>query len=44
MGLEVKTAKGKISDVQQEFARALEAAGGRYEIVRNLDDVIALGL
>jgi hypothetical protein len=43
-GLEVKTAKGKLSDDQEAFAGRLHANGGRYAIVRNLDDVIALGL
>lgn len=44
VGLEVKAAKGTLSDLQQDFARALEAAGGRYHVVRSIDDVIALGL
>lgn len=44
VGLEVKTAKGKLSDAQQEFAYFLEKAGGRYHVVRSIDDVVALGL
>jgi hypothetical protein len=44
MGIEVKTAKGKLSADQQEFARGLRMAGGAFHLVRSLDDVIALGL
>jgi hypothetical protein len=44
VGLEVKTAKGRLSDDQQSFATALERAGGAYHVVRSIDDVIALGL
>ena len=44
VGLEVKTAKGMLSDDQEAFAASLLAAGGRYHVVRSIHDVIALGL
>ena len=40
VGIEVKAPKGKQSDHQKEFQRNLEAAGGRYVLAYNLDDVI----
>lgn len=43
-GLEVKSAIGKQSDNQREFERRCSIAGGRYELVRRLEDVLALGL
>lgn len=44
VGLEVKTAKGKLSDEQEAFAHALRAFGGQYHVVRSIDDVVALNL
>ena len=44
VGLEVETAKGKLSDEQEAFAHALRAFGGKYHVVRSIDDVEALGL
>ena len=43
-GLEVKRQGTKQSENQVEFDRRCRIAGGRYEVVRSLDDVIALGL
>ncbi len=39
IGLEVKTRLGTLSEAQEAFKVALEAAGGTYLIVRSLDDV-----
>lgn len=44
IGLEVKTPKGRQSDVQKEFENELVAAGGVYNIVTSIEDVQALGL
>ena len=41
VGLEVKTPKGKQSEHQKAFQKKLEAAGGRYLLVRSFDDVVA---
>jgi hypothetical protein len=38
-GLEVKTDIGRQSDVQKRAQLDIEAAGGKYYIVRNMDDV-----
>ena len=43
-GLEVKRPKGKQSDAQKEFEKRPIEAGGKYNIVTSIDDVIALGL
>lgn len=43
-GLEVKTQKGVISPSQEAFRDEAEKAGGRYYVVRNIDDVVFLGL
>ncbi len=43
-GLEVKRPKGKISENQVIFKEKLEKAGGKYDIVTSIDDIIALGL
>ena len=37
--LEVKTAKGRISDNQKIFRDTVTAAGGFYYVVRSIDDV-----
>lgn len=39
-GIEVKAPTGKQSDHQKAFQAALEAAGGRYVLAFDLDDVI----
>ena len=44
IGLEVKREKGKLSLDQVAFRLGLEAAGGKYFVVRSIDDVVALGL
>ncbi len=43
-GLEVKVPKGKLNPNQIDFSIAFTRAGGYYEVVRSIDDVIALGL
>lgn len=40
--IEIKTPKGKQSDVQKEWQKMVETAGYAYEIVRTIDDAIAL--
>jgi len=40
IGLEVKTAKGRQSKGQKEAQKIIEACGGRYHVVRSIDDVI----
>jgi hypothetical protein len=44
VGLEVKGPKGDLSDSQKEFQRNIEKAGGRYHVVRSIDDVQSHGL
>lgn len=44
VGLEVKTPKGKPSAGQLLMKRRFELQNARYEIVRSVDDVRALGL
>lgn len=44
VGLEVKGAKGKLSQAQCDFKARLEEAGGRYHVVRSIDDVQVCGL
>lgn len=44
IGIEVKTKIGQQSTNQEEFQQGLEAAGGRYIIVRSIDDVKEAGL
>jgi Holliday junction resolvase len=41
--LEVKTAKGKLSEHQEKFRVDLTLAGGRYVVARSVDDVIGMG-
>lgn len=43
-GLEVKQPKGKQSENQKIFEYKTKKAGGKYNIVTSLDDIIALGL
>lgn len=40
--LEVKTAKGKLSEHQQRFAMDVAEHGGEYRVVRSLEDVVRL--
>lgn len=44
IGLEVKTPTGKMNENQEIFRDRLTAAGGRYHVVRSIEDVQALGL
>lgn len=44
IGLEVKTRVGSTSPHQKAVAGLIRASGGIYEVVRSVDDVIALGL
>jgi hypothetical protein len=39
VGIEVKAPKGKQSENQREFQRALEGAGGKYILAFSIDDV-----
>lgn len=43
-GIEVKRPGGKLRPAQEEFRDGLVEAGGRYDVVTSLDDVMALGL
>lgn len=43
-GLEVKTKVGRQSPEQKEFQANVEAHGGKYAVVRSIDEVQALGL
>lgn len=43
-GLEVKTDKGRQSPEQKIFQEDVERSGGKYFIVRSIDDVIKLDL
>jgi DNA-binding CsgD family transcriptional regulator len=44
VGLQVKREDGRLSPEQLEFQKRCEEAGGRYHVVRSIDDVQALGL
>lgn len=44
VGLEVKRKNSTQSDSQKQFQKDLEKAGGRYYIVRSIDDIQKLGL
>jgi hypothetical protein len=39
IGLEVKNEKGKMSTKQKEAQELIERTGGRYHVVRSIDDV-----
>jgi len=39
IGLEVKTDKGRQSDAQVEAQKRIETCGGKYYVVRSIDDV-----
>jgi hypothetical protein len=43
-GLEVKTKIGTQSKEQKEFERWVKEHGGRYHVVRSIDEVKAIGL
>lgn len=38
LAIELKTAKGRQSDHQKEYQQAVEMAGGKYVIIRSLDE------
>ena len=38
LAIELKTAKGRQSDHQKEYQQAVEMAGGKYVIIRTLDE------
>jgi len=42
IGLEVKTAKGRQGKAQVEVQKRIEARGGKYYVVRSIDDVSAI--
>ena len=44
VGIEVKSAKGKLNPNQESFRDTLVAAGGRYETVRSIEDLEKLDL
>lgn len=44
IGLEVKTSIGKQSKEQKEFELLVKSHGGRYHVVRSVEDVQAIGL
>jgi hypothetical protein len=44
VGLEVKRPKGDLSDPKKELQQNIEKAGGRYYVVRSIDDVQEFGL
>ena len=39
LGIEVKTAKGKVTDKQKDWGERLEASGGKYLVARSWDEV-----
>ena len=41
VGLEVKSARGKLSKRQEAWRKACEAAGGIYRVCRSVDDALA---
>lgn len=43
-GLEVKAPKGRQNENQIAFQQGFEKAGGKYYVVRSLEDVQAAGL
>lgn len=40
LALELKTAKGRLSESQKEYQKAVENAGGCYAVIRSLDEFI----
>ena len=43
-GLEIKKTKGKQSQDQKDFENDFTKAGGKYFIIRSIDDLIKIGL
>ncbi len=43
-GLEVKQPKKYLSPDQKQFLKDVEAVGGKYYLVRTIDDLIEIGL
>ena len=43
VGIEVKTAKGKVSEYQSAFLNAIRSAGGLAIVARSVDDIEHLG-
>lgn len=41
--LEVKTSKGRVTEIQQRVGESIQEHGGFYAVVRSLDDVIREG-
>ena len=44
IGLEVKQPGKPLSDAQRAFQARIRGAGGRYEVITSVDDIIKLGL
>ncbi len=42
--IELKTARGRQGEKQKEFQADIEAAGGEYLIVRNIEDLQEVGM
>lgn len=42
LAIELKTGSGRQSDTQKEYQKAVEDAGGRYELVRSLDGFMSV--
>lgn len=42
--MEIKTPKGKQSDYQIEFQREIESHGGEYLVIRDVQELIDMGL
>lgn len=42
IGFEIKDTKGKQSDTQKKFQEALEKAGGKYYLIRSIDEFIKI--
>ncbi len=43
MQIEIKTDKGRQSDVQKQFQSDWEAFGGEYYVIRSIDDLQKIG-
>jgi len=40
--LEIKNAKGKLSEYQERFKNKIQSLGHRYEVVRSVDDAVSV--